>query len=89
MATAPVLDANRRSHIEQIVREYITVTKHWPDNEFRVEILDERVVLDPAILVVDAVHHDDLKKQGRGPSKSVQVHVNVQSGAVLTELAYQ
>jgi hypothetical protein len=87
MATISSLDAARRSLVEEIVRRYLRSTRSGHEDEYQIEIPPEHG--SGSILVVDAVHPDDLTAQGRGPSKSLQLQVDVEAGHVVRELAYQ
>jgi hypothetical protein len=75
--------------VEQMVHEYLQSTKQWAQNDYHLEFL--RREGDPAspVVVLDAVHHDDLHARKRGGSKSVQLHVDLQSQRIVKELAYQ
>lgn len=87
MPTIPGVDADRRSRVEEIVRRYLASTRTGHEDEYQIEILPERA--GGPIVVVEAVHHDDLNAQGRGRSRSLQLQVDLQSGQVVRELAYQ
>jgi hypothetical protein len=69
---------------EEVAHEYVRLVKQWPVEDYHLEILRS----DSAVVVVDAVHKDDLTGS-KSPNKSVQLHVDVQDRKVTRELAYQ
>ncbi len=69
----------------QIAREYIFNAKGWNLDEFDVLISRKE---NNAVIVVDAVHRDDLSGQ-KGINKSVQLFIDVQNKKVIKELSYQ
>jgi len=68
----------------QVARDYIKQTKKWKDTEFEIQIVSKK----DDIVVVDAVHADDLKGT-KGSNKSVQLTVDTAKKSVVKELAYQ
>lgn len=69
---------------EEVAHEYVGLVKQWPVEDYSLEILRR----DAAVVVVDAVHKDDLMGS-KSPNKSVQLHVDVQNRKITKELAYQ
>lgn len=79
-----ILNNNAKEIAIEVGREYVTTVKRWKDNEFDIQMVEER----PGnIVVVDAVHADDLL--AKGSNKSIQLHINVVRRSVIKELAYQ
>jgi hypothetical protein len=89
MAIGSTTTAQHQILAEQIAREYIRAGKRWPDEEYSLEFLRCEGTADSPILILDAVHRDDLSARGRGPSASVQLHVDLRGRRVVRELGYQ
>jgi hypothetical protein len=85
MATVSSVDAQRRLLAEQIASEYLA-SKGWQDTDYSLKIQREEP---GAVVVVEAIHKDDLRPQRRGAGRSLQIHVDLSTKAVTKELAYQ
>ena len=82
----PVQQSQKKEDVaRQVAHDYIVQSKKWKDNEFRIEIVSTSK---DDIVVVDAVHVDDLRGT-KGSNKSVQLHVDIVKKAVIKELGYQ
>lgn len=68
----------------QVARAYIRATKKWRESDFEIEFLRREP---NGLVVVDAVHGDDLKQ--KGSNKSVQLHIDLMKLLVVKELGYQ
>jgi len=75
--------------VEQSARHYIQSAKGWPENDYHLEWLCQQENPNAVLIILDAVHKDDLKSRERISSKSVQLHIDLNSQKVLKELAYQ
>ena len=73
----------------EIARQYVEATKQWPETDFHLEFLRQEGTAESPIMVIDAVHHDDLRSDQKGGGKSVQLHVDLRENRVAKELAYQ
>lgn len=89
MSTTSGTTAAEREQTRGIVGDYVRSKKGWAEGDYHLEFLREEGCPDAPVLVWDAVHHDDLKEGGRGPSRSVQLHVALKRREVVKELAYQ
>ena len=73
----------------EVARAYVNATKQWPETEFHLEFLRQEGTAESPVMVIDAVHHDDLRSDQKGGGKSVQIHVDMKERRVAKELAYQ
>jgi hypothetical protein len=73
----------------QIARDYVRATKRWPEPDYHLEFLRTEGGPRAPVLVLEAVHHDDFRSAGRGPSRSLQLYVDISTQRVVRELAYQ
>ena len=73
----------------EVARKYVNTAKQWPETEFHLEVLRQEGTAESPVVVIDAVHHDDLRSNQKGGGKSVQLHVDLRVGRVVKELAYQ
>ena len=73
----------------EVARQYVKTTKQWPETEFHLEFLRQEGTAESPVLIIDAVHHDDLQPVKKGGGKSVQLHVDMNERRVTKELAYQ
>jgi hypothetical protein len=87
--TPPTLTSSQQERTVQLAQDYVRAAKQWPESDYHVEV--RRLEGDPAspVVIVDAVHHDDLTPGRRGSNKSVQLHIDPNGRRVLKELAYQ
>ena len=73
----------------EVARQYVKTTKQWREKEFHMEFLRREGTAGSPVMVIDAVHHDDLQPDHKGGGKSVQLHVDLKERRVTKELAYQ
>ena len=87
--TPSAVTSDQQERAFQTARDYIQSAKRWPEADYHLEFL--RLEGDPAapVVILDAVHHDDLHARKRGGGKSVQLHIDLRGRRIVKELAYQ
>ena len=76
------------SSLEQIAQDYLRA-KGWKEADYQLEFLREEPGTAARLIVLDAVHASDLASPSRGPSRSVQLTIDLGKRKVVKELAYQ
>jgi hypothetical protein len=89
MATTSTVDSNQQPVAEQIAHDYLRTAKRWSEEDYHLDILREEGGRNSPVVVLDAVHHDDLRPQGRAAPKSLQLYIDLNNRRVLKELGYQ
>src|SRR5712692_8171771 len=85
MSTESAINSTVQELATQIARDHIHSSKRWPEKDFHVEVLRSEGSPSSPIIIVDAVHHDDLNLEGRGSTSSVQLHIDLNARRVLKE----
>jgi hypothetical protein len=73
--------------MEQAVIDYVTNTKGWARDEFRIE--KHGVDQDTGHVVIWVIHRDDGKTGMDGGGKSVELHVDAKQNVVVREFHFQ
>lgn len=85
MEPSAVLGPNSKAEIDSVVAAYLSETKHWKKDEFRIEYKGIR----DHWAIVWAIFTDDELHPKPGGGKSVELHVNLNTHRVDKELGFQ
>ena len=85
MATASINDAEQRSLLERVVKQYLH-SKGWQEGDYALEVPRQQSA---TTVIVDAIHKDDLQSNCPGGGRSLRLHINLRDMKVTKELAFQ